>query len=334
MKNLYKALNEVDVDTTEYPSEELTDLEKKRMKKRLNKKIGSRRRGRMLKVGGIAAAVMMMVIIGVNPTTLAKVPIIGSLLENYLRVNGDRTLEDYKTVLGQTVKHKEVEMTLNEVLIDEGRLVINSTLQSDKNISERSLSPFASVYIDGEEVIGGGGGNVEKINDATYTLFSAKDTQDMDLNKNIEVKIVYKDIGGISGEWVFEFQTSGESLFAEASRISIQKEFSLENGQQFIVDEIVLTPASTTLHYQMLSEVEFDFDYDVHFIVEDETGKEYDPTSAATLSRNSHMRFGVLDERVTKLTITPYLISGKEGKGKTDYYKLLTDEAFEVELNK
>lgn len=331
MKNLYKALNDVDVDTTEYRFEELTDIEKKRMKKRLNKKLGSRKRGRKLKVGGIAAAVMMMVIIGTNPTTLAKVPIIGSLLEDYLRVDADKTLVDYKTVLGQTVKHKEVEMTLNEVLIDEGRLVINSTLHLDKNISEQSLSPFPSIYIDGEEIVGGGG-NVEKINDATYTLFSAKNTQDMDLNKKLEVKIVYKDVAGISGKWVFEFQTSGESLFAKAKTISIDKEFSLENGQRIIVDEIVLTPASTTLHYQMLGEREHDFDYDVHFRVKDEMGKQYGPTSGVTSSGNSHIRFGVLDEKVTELTITPFLISGKEGKEKTDYYEVLTDEAFEVEL--
>lgn len=332
MKELYKALNDADVDITEYPSAELTDVEKKRMKKRLNKKLGNRKRGRNLKMGGIAAAVVMTVIIGANPTTLAKVPIIGSLLEDYLRVDADKTLVDYKTVIGKTVKHKEIEMTLNEVLIDEGRLVINSTLHADKSISEKLLSPFPSIYIDGEEVVGGGSGNVEKIDDATYTLFSAKNTRDMDLNKKLEVKIVYKDVGEISGEWAFEFQTSGASLFAEAKTISIGKEFSLENGQRIIVDEIVLTPASTTLHYQMLGERERDFDYDVHFRVKDETGKQYSPTSGVTSSGNSHIRFGVLDEKVTELTITPFLISGKEGKEKTDYYEVLTDEVFEVEL--
>ena len=82
----------------------------------------------------------------------------------------------------------------------------------------------------------------------------------------------------------------------------------------------------------MLSEVEYDFDYDVHYIVVGETGGKYSPTSAITFSRNYHIRFGVLDDKATKLTITPYLISGKEGKGKTDCYKELTDEAFEIEL--
>lgn len=332
MKELYRVLNEVDVDTTEYPSEELTDLEKKRMKKRLNKKLGSRKWGRKLKVAGIAVAVMLMVIIGTNPTTLAKVHIIGALLEDYLRVDGDRTLEDYKTVIGQTVKHRQGEMTLNEVLIDEGRLVINSTFHSDKGILEKSLSPFSRVYIDGEEVIGGGGGNVEKVNDSTYTLFSAMDTQDIDLNKNLEVKIEFEDIGQITGEWVFEFRVSGESLFAEAKKISINKEISLENGQQIIVDEVVLTPVSTTIYYQMFSDEKYVYDYDVHFIVEDEKGKEYEPVSGSTLGENSHLRFGAIDDAITTLKIAPYLISGKAGEGRLEYYKVLTDEAFEVEL--
>ncbi len=332
MKNLYKALNEVEVDTTEYPPVELTDMEKKRMKKRLHENLGSRNRGRKLKVGGIVSAVMMMVIIGVNPTTLAKVPILGALLEDYLRVDGGRTLEEYKTVIGQTVKHRQGEMTLNEVLIDEGRLVINSTFHSDKAISEQSLSPFSRVYIDGEEVVGGGGGNVEKVNDSTYTLFSAMNTQEIDLNKNLEVKIVYEDIGKKSGEWVFEFRVSGKSLFAEAKRVSISKEFSLTNGQQTVVEELVITPVSTTLYYQMFSEEKYVYDYDVHFIVEDETGKKYEPVSGVTAGENAHLRFGVIDDKITKLKITPYLISGKPGEGSSDYYEILTNEAFEVEL--
>lgn len=336
MNELYKALNDVEVDTTEYKSAELTDLEKRSMKKRVQKKIGRRNKVFKLRVGGVAVAAIILFSFSVsgNISALAKVPFFGLLMEDYLKINDAQSLESYKTVIGTTVENKSGEITLNEVLIDEGQLVINSTFHSNNAISGR-LSPFPTVYIDGEETVGGGAGNVEKINDSTYTFFSAMNVQNIELSKELEIKVVYKDIGrssAIAGKWVFEFQASGESLFAERKSIPIGKEFLLDNGQRIIVDEIVLTPASTTLNYQMLSKEEYVYDYDVHFIVEDDAGKKYEPRSAITLGKNSHLRIEVLDEKITKLKITPYLISGKEGKEKTDYYKVLTEEAFEIEL--
>lgn len=337
MKGLYKALNEVKIDISEYKSTELTDLEKQSMKKRVKKKLRGRKKINKLRVGGIAAAVIIMFSFGLssNMITLAKVPIIGPLLEDYLKLSDDQSLEDYKTVIGQTVEDKRGEITLNEVLIDEGQLIVNSTFHSSEDISEKSLSPFPSIYIDGEHIVGGAGGDVKMIDESTYTFFSATDIKNIELNKILKVKVVYQDIGmssRVDGKWEFEFQASGESLFIERKVIPIGKEFLLENGQQIIVDEIVFTPVSTTLNYQMLSEEEYVYDYDVHFVVEDETGKKYDPTSASTLGKKSHIRFEVLDEKVMKLKLTPYLISGKEGQEKTDYHKVLSDEEFEIDL--
>ena len=337
MKGLYKALNEVEIDISEYKSTELTDVEKQSMKKRVKMKIRGRKKINKLRVGGVAAAVIIMFSFGLssNMITLAKVPIIGCLLEDYLKLSDDQSLEDYKTVIGKTVEDKRGEITLNEVLIDEGQLIVNSTFHSSEDIFEKSLSPFPTIYIDGEHIVSGASGDVKMIDESTYTLFSATDINNIELNKIQKVEVVYQDIGissRVDGKWEFEFQTSGESLLIDRKVVPISSEFSLENGQQIIVDEIVLTPASTTLNYQMLSEEEYVYDYDVHFVVEDETGKKYDPTSASTLGKNSHIRFEVLDEKVMKLKITPYLISGKEGQGKTDFHKVLNDEEFEVDL--
>jgi hypothetical protein len=143
---------------------------------------------------------------------------------------------------------------------------------------------------------------------------------------------VYEDIG-VAGKWVFAFQASGESLFADRETIPIAKVFYLENGQKVSVDELVLTPASTTLNYRMYGEKENVYEYDVLFMVEDETGQKHNPAGASTAGRNSHIRLEVLDQKIEKLIITPYVISGKEGKEKTDYYRVLTEETFEVNLH-
>ncbi|MBE1556259.1 DUF4179 domain-containing protein [Sporosarcina limicola] len=343
MKGLYKALNEVEVDTTEYNPMELTDLEKKRMKNRMKKKLGRRKQINKIRVGSIAAAVIIMFSIGVgtNTITLAKVPIIGPLLEEYLKINDNQSLEDYKMVIGESVEDNGIQVTLNEVMLDEGKLLISSTFHTNFSDIDLEYNWFSDieVYINGSKFghVGGSGGP-KNITSSTVNYFWAASLEKNKLEDIQDIKIVFNNLERSGskklkkGKWSFEFTASAENLLTERKSIPIDKHFILENGQQIIVDAIVLTPASTTLYYQMLSEEKYVYDYDVHFIVEDVTGKKYDPVSASTSGEKSHIRFGILDEKITKLKITPYLMSGKEGKEKTDYYEVLTDEEFEINL--
>ncbi|MCP1357215.1 DUF4179 domain-containing protein [Aneurinibacillus migulanus] len=61
---------------------------------------------------------------------LADIPLIGSVIEEYVNNeedvnNKEAPLDDYKTVVGQTVTDNGIKVRLNEVLLDEGRLVRN-----------------------------------------------------------------------------------------------------------------------------------------------------------------------------------------------------------------
>lgn len=72
--------------------------------------------------------------------------------------------------------------------------------------------------------------------------------------------------------------------------------------------------------------------YDTLFIVKDQDGKELKITSGHTMVKDNYFRYDALDENITKLQITPYLISGYEGEEKTDFRKVLEEESFEIDI--
>lgn len=338
MKDVYQMLNEVDVDTMEYDIPELTRFEKKRMKKRIKKKIQKRTTKSRSKLWAISAAALIILSLGIGmqPTALAKMPILGPLLEQYLGTDDGQTLESYKTILGQSIENEQGTITLNEVIIDEGRLLINSTFETrSDNVKLENVNPFPAIFINGEEVSGNGGGDVQQLGDSTYSLFSSMDVQALDLGKPLDIKIIYEGMVPSmwdKEEWTFEFTASGETLLAVSKTIPINQQFSLKNGQRVVVEELYLTPVSSTLKYRLYSNNDLDYEFDVRLLVEDEMGKIYEPQEELTLTRDAYFRFEVLEEDISKLKVTPFVISGKEGEEKTDYHEALNEEAFEVEI--
>lgn len=338
MKDKFEMMNDMVVDLSEYEVCELNDIEKKQIKKRLK----SKNKNSKKKIAVIVIALGLGYIgIVSNISVLADIPIIGSVIEEYVNSKG-KSLEDYKTIAGETEVDSGITVKLNEVVLDAGQLIISSTFKSNRvNINDLYASP--TVYINGSEVSKNGGGSNKKIDDNTYTMFSAINLKNIEMKDNLDIEIIYEEIlvetisdkyKHLSGKWSFEINSSPEKLISDMKTIAINKEFKLDNGQEIKVENLIITPISTKLDYKMIKENKDDvtFKYDVLFKVEDENGNELKPISGTSASENSHLRFETLDDNIKKLKITPYVVSGQEGEKKTDYYKVLYDEAFYVEI--
>lgn len=147
-----------------------------------------------------------------------------------------------------------------------------------------------------------------------------------------DTQVVYRDIrlmshkSSVKGEWGFSFKASGDKLKIETKTIPIHKHFTLQNGQRIEVEDLKITPASTKLNYKMLNGTELD----VTFSAKDQNGNDLKPVSGHTLLKDSYSCFETLDDSVSKITFTPTVTSGEEGEKKTDYRKVLKEEAFEV----
>ncbi len=342
MKDKFEMMNDMVVDLSEYEVYELNDIEKKQIKKRLKAKIKNRNRNSKKKIAVIVIALGLSYIgIVSNISVLADIPIIGSVIEEYVNSKG-KSLEDYKTIVGETEVDSGITVKLNEVVLDAGQLIISSTFKSNGvNLDDVHVSP--TVYINGSEISKNGSGSNKKIDDNTYNMFTARHLEDIEMKDNLDIKIVYENIQvntmlgkykHLPGKWSFEISSSPEKLISDMKTIAINKEFKLDNGQEIKVENLIITPISTKLDYKMTKENKDDitFKYDVLFKVEDKNGNEFKFISGTTAVENSHLRFETLDDNIKKLKVTPYVISGQEGKKKTDYYKVLYNEAFYIEI--
>jgi len=333
MSELFKTLNNIPVDFDDYQETKLTDLEKKQIKKRVTKKLKTRKPGSTKRMIAVAAvlAVLAFGFVGIahNPSAVANIPLIGASLEKYID-SSRKSLEDYKVVIGKTVEDKGIEIGLNEVMLDNGRLVISSTFRSSTVDLERvSMSP--TVYINGKKVLIGMHGSMKKIDDSTCISYKSVDLEGINIDKVLNIKISYNDMyytdtgKPVGGNWdSFEFAVSGEKLMTETRTVKINKKLVFADGQEITVRDLVISPFSTTLNYSSVNGQEH-----ISFEIEDQNGNRLRPNRARVLSKNSYNRFEEKSmENAAKLTIIPVRMNVKSGT-----FEAFEDKAFEVKID-
>ena len=337
MDSIFEALNNIEIDLDDYEIHELNDIEKKNMKKTFREAQRKGRHGLKSKAVIIASIVFVLVITSnfVGNDVLAYIDIIGTRIESFINYKGN-SLEDYKTIVNKVVTKNDVSVKLNEVIFDGDEVLISSTFKSDKvnwgGIEVKRIMP--DVYVNGKRLGGSGGGlKTKKIDDSTYDFLDTLNIGNIKLKDNSRIKIVYNGIRGdsdnaVGGRWVFEFTASKDVLSERVKIISIGRKFVLDGGQEITIENLRLSPISTTISYTMVNGTK----YDTLFIVKDQDGKELNMTSGHSMGKDNYFRYNALDEKTTKLQITPYLTSGYEGEKKTDFRKVLEEESFDVDI--
>ncbi|SOC19468.1 uncharacterized protein DUF4179 [Ureibacillus xyleni] len=336
MKSVYDIFNNTNIDTSEYDQMELSEFEKRQIKHRVLEKIGVKKKTHNNKlVSCIAIVVMGGTILFSSPSAIAKIPIVGAFLEQYMlsdeETNKDlAVLKPYKTMVGQSITNEYGTMVLNEVLLDEGRLVISATINGN---AANDISPFPSIQIDGKEITEGGGAIKDIIDEDSSILITSMVVNDISLIDEHHIKLSYKTVNNkiIESPWEFEFKASGEVLANETTEIEINQSIKLENGQQVQVEKVVESPVSITVYYEMVGALET-WEYDVQFKAFDENGEELVMESAKTMAKDSHMRYKTNLKEISKITLVPFYTSGYEGTKKEDIYKEHPEKSFEVKL--
>lgn len=332
MKNLFESLNDEKINLSEFEGAQLADIEKKATKKRIRAKLKNRS-GNKKRILAVAASLAVITILGMNSKyTLADIPIIGNALEKFV-YSQEGSLNDYKTVIGESVKDNGMKVTLNEIILDEGQLLISSTFHTDLSDEDLAYNWFSNieVYMNGKKSDLGGGGGPKRITNSAVDYFWASDIKNINLQDNQQFKIVFNNLERsdskklIKGKWSFEFTASGEKLMADKKSIPVNKNFTLENGQKVTVEELILTPVSTMITYKME-----DISNDLHFRLEDQNGMELEEFSAQTSGYNNYNRFIALENNIIKLKVIPYIYSNDDRVNKKEV--ILYDEIFEIDV--
>ncbi|MGL5347667.1 MAG: DUF4179 domain-containing protein [Peptostreptococcaceae bacterium] len=129
MKDKFELFNNIKVNTEEYEEIKFSDNEefKKKIKSKINKNKSVHKN--KVVVAGVGILLGSMVI--TSEPSLAYIKNIGQQIEHFFN-REDNTLSGYKVELNQTVEDKGIEITLKEIMLGDGELLLSLKIDDSK----------------------------------------------------------------------------------------------------------------------------------------------------------------------------------------------------------
>lgn len=251
------------------------------------------------------------------------------------------SLEEYRNVVNIPVVDKGYVITLQEAVAAEEKLVVNFTLQrEDGKRMEQIIVPFGSLWVNGKEVTGGASGSGEFL-DNEQTIIGITMSYDMlgvDMSKENTYQMKFGEIGaenGVKGKWNFGFTAEGADLIADTRRISIQKEFAIEDKVTVTLEELTINDLEQRISYH----VEGEGSYMLMLMAEDDAGNEAQFDTKTFRGNTGYMQNqdilyeGRIDKNAGSVKMTLFAVEmPKESGGLEDEYRQV-GETFEMKLN-
>lgn len=228
MSNKYKLFNDMSIDDNNYKQYTLCENDKNRIFNSVNTQISKQNKLKKNKFKKLITASIVCVSISIvtlsNDRVWAVFGNIGRQIEQYFGKT-ENEFNGYKVSVNESVEDKGIKMTLYEVLLDDGQILLSMNMDHSK-FDESNLKKGlyknknyywnkASVYIDNKKFILDSTSTIfekEKENKqdflSTISLTSIDNNDDgyadienyqlldnIDVNKDYEMKVVFEEIG-------------------------------------------------------------------------------------------------------------------------------------------
>ena len=255
-KDIYKLFNVVKFDQSEFNQmdDEMPEILKKKIKKNLDKKIRNRSYIKIAKGSSIAAAILLVILIGVgivSPALAQNIPIINSisqLFNDKVGFHGEYT--SYSQPVDKSVTDRGITITINEALADDTKIILGYTFKSDSKIENKDLllgNLFMATKVNGSN-LRGGGARGEFIDDFTYIGSGEFKYDASSFSNKLKVDINVKEILGVEGNWDFAFTVSKDELINNSTVFNTNVKVDLPD-QVNTIEKVVLSPIDTTIFY-------------------------------------------------------------------------------------
>lgn len=308
MENVYKHFNDIEVDIEQINSidVELDDVTKKRIKKNIKNSIKIEKHKRIFKAGIIAAGISLLLSVSaiVPQQSFAafadNIPILDTLFQKFgLGYGGD--FQSYTQIIGEAKKDNGYEVRLDEVVMDDFSFKLIYTIKCPEKVSDlinQKGNPFPhtpgkSIMLNGKDFVGGAGGTDRVIDDYTIQVIEDYDINELDIPKNFDIEIDFKEINNTKGDWKFSFYVSKEKISKDIKNYSPNKQLKIQNssGKEVTLtfEKISFSPISTAICIKANNEFEYG-----NLVFKDENGNAIVPRGS---SLNAHS--GVLGYKAT-----------------------------------
>ncbi|SHJ35068.1 DUF4179 domain-containing protein [Lutispora thermophila] len=348
--DIYNLLNQVNFNIEDYEKEELSDMEKQKLKnsfRRRNKRIT-----KLKWASTIVAALVLVSVAAVNYTNFggnvyaaaqSKISEISYSIGKALGI--ERNIETYTNIVGQFVEDKGIEVKLTDVVIDKDELIFCIVAHMNQPIDMFRFD--YDIFIDGKKIKNFGvSGSAGPIDDSGTLFFAtyAVDIKDIDTNKNVDIRIVLKDcnlyLAGkteqeIRGKWEFEFTANGDDLRKSTNVVPIDYSFNIDNTI-YTLEELRYNPINQKI-IGKIENISEEF-YVIELDGEDSLGNKVVFGLSSMDDKNIIFKYekvyGNLSDEITSITLTPYAAkqSKESGRESNDYKQV--GEKFTIFLNK
>lgn len=326
-KDIYSMLNEANINLEDYEKREFNDVEKKNIMNSFRKSISKKKFQKRNVIAAVAAIALTVTLFGTNVGVQAltkTLQIVG--VEDIGRFMGiQKNLDDYKTVINKVITNNGVTVQLNEVILDGDELAVSYNVTYDKKLSEiydgkqkevdEEWHGFNGISINGTGLNTGSGGGSRNIDDYTIQSVTTYELGNIDLSGDLDIKLSCSPVKGDevtnkkSGDWGFEFKTNGDKLKIDTKEVALNNKFTLENGMEYTLEKYTDNSMGQKI-YASISNFNGNKMHTLLLKGNDDLGNKV--VFYASHSNKEKALFkienldGNLNEKVTKLTLTPY----------------------------
>lgn len=330
MKNKYSLLNKIDIDTSQYVIEEVSEFEKKKM---MEKFISSKNKKVFLDRKKILAAAALLVIVNVGlygDNVLAAVTSFKYSINAWLGINNSK--ENYSTEIGKTLEGNDTKITLNEFFTDNSRIIINFNINKENNeLIDITDKLVPDIYINDKKIerssdyVGYsirrykdivGYDNVKNSEiDTDSNVIIEVEMKDLPLNDKEDVTLVFSNLareyGVDDSDFTYNFVYDSTSYKNDTKVVKVDKNIIIDNDELY-VEEITIRPDRVLISGSSkgFSAFESHEDADYYYDIVDENGDSVplkeEIGKGAYYYRRKGNELPLIDREINTLKIIPY----------------------------
>lgn len=314
MKDIYELLNETKIDFSEVTEVEVSEVERKRGKRKLMEAIRKKNKNKKLVGAAAAALIVVTSVTAVNPVWAKDIPVLGDLFNQQL-VSTNSKYTYYTKIIGKTKSQKGIDVTFENAAVDSNMLSLSFTIKNNNAAIKNPETLFIplTVKINGKYISTGGSFYTKVINQNTVKYLMEIDLDDKNLPENLNLDVGIKNIFDKQGDWGTKFSIDTKDIKKNTHVEKVNDKFNID-GENFIVDEVNISPLTTNIKYH----AEGENNKAIYFLALDQNGNEVKFAGGNSKGgKNNQNLFSmnfINNKNISSLKLIPMYFQGIQGK--------------------
>lgn len=342
-KYIYYLLNKSKINFNDIKRNDITEIELKKIKKKLKKSIDKRDPYYILKNIMIAMTILVIPSLYIFSKIVEQpsdVIIPARDISELLWTT--KNLDKYSTVVNKSVTRNGVTIRINEVILDIDDLYASVSVYTDTK-DPMILGSNSQLYINGHDA-STGTMSTSVGNDQTAQFLEIHDLDKDYTGNNLKIKMIYSEIQtstkDVKGKWVFEFDLDAEKLYKDSGNYNLNHEVKIDDNKTIKFKKYRLNDVGQRIWFDYVKNKDPMEDYQIMLKGEDDLGNKVDFNLYTKNEINgifeSDNSIQTLNEDAKELTLalyygeTPEIINGIQEDVK--YRKV--GKSFKINLTK